>query len=244
MNQYKITLSIAGLDIPCIFEFSQNYKKCRLYKSEDQSFEKPLRVGEVEKGLFTNTYPDEKWNYNTEEKCMIPLVSDYLLQYSRLVFHCVAFVWNEKAWLITAPSGTGKTTQYRNLRKLYGEEIEIISGDNPVLHFKDDGSIVVYPSPWNGKENYRGNMNAELGGIIWLQQNNINQIETLKPEDAIMPIFRELNTYTKTEEQIHQLLRLEERLLTAKPIWKYSNDGTVESSRILMNTLREYEGVI
>lgn len=82
---------------------------------------------------------------------LCPKLSDAMLPFNRVFFHGTAFLWRGKAWIFAAVSGTGKTTQYLHWKALYGEEVQIINGDKPVLAF-DDGNITVHPSPWNGKE--------------------------------------------------------------------------------------------
>ncbi|MBQ9287785.1 MAG: hypothetical protein IJ212_05080 [Bacteroidaceae bacterium] len=87
------------------------------------------------------------------EYSLLPIrTSDLLLSMNRCVFHAVAFKWQERAWLIAALPGTGKSTQYKNLKELYPNEISIINGDKPILEVGDKGIIMVHPSPWNGKE--------------------------------------------------------------------------------------------
>ena len=238
-NQY--TIKLAGKIVPLKFYYRQTVE---LYQNFIQSFYEgngAIGVSEKEKAIFEENDLGYVWNYRAESKCLAALISDSFMPYNRLVFHSVAFFWNGKAWLITAPSGTGKTTQYRNLKKLYGNRIQIICGDNPVLHFQDDGIIMVYPSPWNGKENYRGAVAAPLGGIVWLLQNRENNIKRLPPRDAVVPIFRGINTYSRTPELVHQMFRLEERMITTVPIWKFENTGTLTSSKMLMKCLAEYE---
>lgn len=41
-----------------------------------------------------------------------PRVCDALLPYGRILFHGAAILWRGRAWIFTANSGTGKTTQY------------------------------------------------------------------------------------------------------------------------------------
>lgn len=60
---------------------------------------------------------------------------DALLPFERAIFHGVAFIWRGQAWLLTALSGTGKTTHYIQWKRQYGGEISIINGDKPVLDF-------------------------------------------------------------------------------------------------------------
>ena len=78
---------------------------------------------------------------------LIEPASDVLMTVDRCCLHGAAYVWKERAWILSAPSGTGKSTQYRNLTELYGQEICCINGDKPCLEFRADGSIMVHDSP-------------------------------------------------------------------------------------------------
>ena len=73
-----------------------------------------------------------------------------LLDSDRFLMHAVAFRWNNQAWLVTGPPGTGKSTHMRMLREQYDNEFTVICGDRPVLERSKDGSFFVHPSPWNG----------------------------------------------------------------------------------------------
>ena len=62
-------------------------------------------------------------------------ISDALMALDRIVIHAVALRWRDKAWLICAKSGVGKSTQARWLQKLRPGEFGVISGDRPILEF-------------------------------------------------------------------------------------------------------------
>ncbi len=88
-----------------------------------------------------------------EYRACIGLTSKHLLQWDCSIFHAMSFIWRGRAWLLTGPSGIGKTTQFHNWQRLYPGEAEVISGDMPVLERKEM-AVFVHPSSWNGKENY------------------------------------------------------------------------------------------
>ena len=238
--QYVINLS--GVPIPCRFQYIQNVQLCKKFIMRQYDGLDAVGVAEIERQIYHKAYPNDRWNYKTESKALVGVVSDELLLYNRMIFHSVAVLWHKKAWLISAPSGTGKTTQYKNLKQLYEEEIQIICGDNPILHFQENGTIMVFPSPWNWKERFCGDEVAPLAGIIYLAQGKEDIIERLSPGDAVVPVFHEINTYARTTELVNQLFKLEEKMITSVPIWRFENTGTKDSSRILMQCMKQYEG--
>ena len=217
LNQY--TIKIADRRVPLKFCCERTKELFRDFILSEYAGDSAMGVSDVEKAIFRENNPGYRWGYRMESKCLAALISDAIMPYDRLVFHSVAILWHRKAWLITASSGTGKTTQYCNLKQLYGNEIQVICGDNPVLGFQNNGAIIVYPSPWNGKENYGGAAAAPLAGIIWLTQGSENRIERMSPKEAVVPVFHEINTYSRTPELVHQMFQLEERMITSVPIW-------------------------
>lgn len=191
-----------------------------------------LSCDAYERNQYLEQFPEAGWDAYAEYKCLLNLASDAMMKHNQLLFHSAAILIGEKAWLLSGPSGVGKSTQYRNLKSLYPDDIEIISGDNPVLIFEKEG-ISVFPSPWNGKENWGSMKTGELAGIILLKQDTQNSIRAVSPEEAVIPVYEEINTYAKTEEQIHLIASLEEKLITSVPIWEFSNTGDADSSKML-----------
>ena len=119
----KHMFSLAGMSVPCCFSFEYNRKRYYHFFKGNYVGDDALCITDQEKQIYEKAYPDDPWGPPAESKLMIMLVSDYLLSKDRLIFHSVAFLWNNKAWLLTAPSGTGKTTMYRHLKKSFGDEI-------------------------------------------------------------------------------------------------------------------------
>lgn len=238
MKIYFGTLVLAGQPVNCGFEYLSNLGLCKEFLQKKYAGGLGIYAQKYERDVFLNSNPGKEWKEDAENKAMICLASDYLLPYNRMLFHSVAFVYKGNAFLVTAPSGTGKTTQYKNLKELYGDDIQIICGDNPVLHFIDQ-NIMVHPSPWKGKEGYGSMLVAPLGGIVYLKQASENRITQMEPKDAVIPIFNAINTYSKTPKLVDQMFKLEEKLITSVPVYLYENTGTLESSEILLNTLRK-----
>lgn len=164
-------------------------------------------------------------------------ISCMMMNYNRFLFHSAAFICCGKAWLLTGKSGVGKTTQYKNLRQLYPDEIEIINGDKPALEIFDNGKIIVHPSPWNGKENYKGTKSAELGGIIVLKQSSDNYIKQLNYKEAVIPVFTGIIQIYQNEKMINKTAEYAEKLITQVPVYQFENKGNYESTELLYKVI-------
>lgn len=174
-----------------------------------------------------------------EYRCLISRTSIYLLRYHACIFHSASFLYKNKAWLLCAPSGTGKTTQYLNWKRLFPDEIMMICGDMPVLECKEDTSIYVHPTSWNGKEHIGNHISAPLGGIIYLEQGNQNFISRYMPKDGIIPLFGQFMVIPDTADDVNQMVKLIDSMFRFYPVMKYINLGNDESTMILRDTINQ-----
>lgn len=189
-------------------------------------------------------FPEDAAPENIEFKAMIDLTSRVLLSYAPVcVFHAVAMNVLGKAWLITAPSGVGKTTQLKNWRLMKDvPDVGVICGDMPVLELSGDGTVVVHPSPWNGKEGYRGADAAPLGGIVCLERlcpGEENSIRLLEPKERLDRCLRQFVCLPETVEQTERLARLADAALSRYPVWLLRNRGDAESTALMIKTIEQ-----
>lgn len=176
----------------------------------------------------------------TEFYALLGITSRALLKQGKCLFHGVAFFWRDRAWIITAPSGTGKTTQLRMWQKLFGDEIELINGDKPVMECREDGSVWMYPSPWNGKENLSGSKSGRLAGIIYLEQSDHNEFNRIDLRSSILPVYRQFLYYGDYEEEIREVGHMLDVVLRNIPVWKLANLGDETSVKLTHNKLLHY----
>ena len=184
---------------------------------------------------------DEQSDAFLEYQCLMLATGNHLLSVSRALFHGVAFIWHDLAWIMTAPSGTGKTTQYRLWRRLWRKEIQIINGDKPLLECRNDDTVCVHSSPWMGKENLgRPGLQAKLGGIILLEQGDHNEIRRMNSGEAVIPLWLEFVSEPENTEQILYQADVLDRILNTVPVWKLINIGDEDSAILTRNALSEY----
>ena len=207
-----------------------------IHLSESDVFD--ILMTNDEFNFFRKIHSEDISDEYVEYKGLLYLTAKKLLVYNCCIFHAVSFIWKEKAWLLTGKSGIGKTTQYLNWNKFFPNEISMISGDMPVLDFNGN-KILVHPSPWNGKERIRGKASAELGGIIFLEQNIQNSIEYNGVNDSIISLFHQFSVFPENEEEICALAKMVQNIIENVPVWIFSNDGSSNSSVLLRKTILE-----
>ncbi len=94
--------------------------------------------------------------------------------------HSVSILYNNKAWLFSASSGTGKSTHAELWKKLYGAEI--INGDLNLTGYADNKAYI-YGLPWCGTSGICNTGKYELGGIFLLRRSERNYVEELSEDE-------------------------------------------------------------
>ncbi|MGF0033582.1 hypothetical protein ACQRBN_11535 [Bariatricus sp. SGI.154] len=232
---------LAGIPLQIDFLDSQAKK---YFDSYLDLTSKPLaRIGlsQEEFKIFRTCY-DKKLPDHYVEYCeLVSKASTALLPYGRCIFHSTAFLWEDKAYLFTAPSGTGKTTQYLHWKYLYRDKVSILNGDKPILELTPTGEFYIHSSPWKGKEGFGRNTSAPLAGIVFLEQGYKNSIRLLHPQEIVLPFLYQFLIDAQTIEELRMLLRMEEAVLLHTPIWKLTNLGDVASARLCHDTIKQYQ---
>lgn len=210
-----------------------------LTEAEGETFDIRLTRDYMEENRWIVT-PQTRDDF-LEFQTLMLATANHLLAHDRALFHGVSFLWRGRAWIITAPSGTGKTTQLRHWLGMLPREVQVINGDKALLECRADGTVWVHSSPWRGKERIgvprRG---GPLGGVILLEQGEENIITRLSPADAVFDLFVEFISIPETVEQIRLQRDILEKMLDAAPVWKLINRGDEASARLTQDTLAAY----
>ncbi|MBR4194324.1 MAG: hypothetical protein IKQ54_08370 [Oscillospiraceae bacterium] len=173
---------------------------------------------------------------HTEYSMLTEYFSDALLPFDRVILHGVALRWRNRAFLICAESGVGKSTQASFLQELRPGEFGIICGDRPILSFHDK-EIIVHSSPWNGKENWKGAAAAPLSGIIMLERGPQNKLYSLTEQEAGIPFYNHVIQSAWDPENVCRVASMITRLLYAVPIWKLVSNEVPASTRLLLESV-------
>ncbi len=201
-------INIADLNIkvihsyPYFKDFSKKYLTDSLLVdftvSVDQNdiiFEKNKCIEESEyENIPYQNFPDEY----LETTAIYRKIAQVLPKYNAIIFHGSAVAVENKAYIFTAKSGTGKTTHtllwLKNIKNSF-----IVNGDKPIIRIFDNG-IKVCGTPWCGKENLGANVQIPLSSICILNRGETNTIEKITFNDAISMLIGQ--TYCSPDTEI------------------------------------------
>lgn len=104
-----------------------------------------------------------------------------------VLMHASVIRCEGKGYLMTAPSGTGKSTHTR----LWHDHIpgcDLMNDDNPVVRIEGNEAII-YGSPWSGKTPCYRNIKAPIGAFVRIKQRPENNIRRLGALDSFIVLL-------------------------------------------------------
>ena len=160
-----------------------------------------------------------------------------LLRFQGFMLHSSAVVVDEKAYLFTADSGTGKSTHTVLWLEQFGERAYILNDDKPALR-RIEGKWYAFGTPWSGKHDISANVQVELAGIAILERSESNCIAPCMGTEAILKILRQANKH-KDKQSRDLLLDLVNKLITEIPVWKLQCNMDPEAAVIAYKAMSQ-----
>ena len=158
-----------------------------------------------------------------------------LLEYGGFMLHSSAVIVDGRAYLFSAPSGTGKSTHTGLWQKVFGEKAQILNDDKPAIRALSDG-VFAYGTPWSGKTDMNINVKASLAGICFLERSEENWIKKIDTNTAIA---RLLNQTIRPFEMkgMDLLLSHVDKVLTTVPVYKMGCNISEEAAIMAYNEM-------
>lgn len=153
-----------------------------------------------------------------------------LLNYDGLMLHASAVVVDGKAYLFSAPCGTGKSTHTGLWLQTFGDRAYILNDDKPALR-RQDGRWYAYGTPWSGKHDISVNIGVPLAGIAMVHRGDTNEIARWNGRDAIHAVMTQVNRPRDPAFRI-RLLELLDKLFREVPVWKLQCNMNPEAALV------------
>ena len=147
------------------------------------------------------------------------------------LFHAATVSYQDQCYMFLGKSGTGKSTHAR-LWLNYIEGTELVNDDNPVVRIDNDGSAIVYGSPWSGKTPCYRNVCYPLGGLVLLSQAPYNKIRRLKGIEAYAALVPSISGKRWDAHIADGLHQTEDALASHVPVWHLECLPDEEAARV------------
>lgn len=151
-----------------------------------------------------------------------------LLDHDGLQLHASAVVLDGKAYLFSAPCGTGKSTHAEKWMRLFGASC--LNDDKPALRHVG-GVWTAYGTPWSGKHDLSSPAGAALGGIAFLLRGEENRITRITPKEAL-PCLMSQTVCELSSQKLERMLTLVDDLLRSVPLWQLTCRNDDEAARL------------
>ena len=154
-----------------------------------------------------------------------------LLDFDGFLIHSSAVVMDGRAYLFSAPCGTGKSTHTALWQSCFGKDRALIlNDDKPALRL-EDGVFYAYGTPWSGKTDMNINMRVPLGGVCILARGAENKIAPFKGAKALHALL-EQTARSKDTVFMNKLLNLFGKLFEKVPVWRLECNTDPDAARV------------
>lgn len=229
-----IVIQLAGIRIRLENRFSFIEQQCKdfICEGDEAAFSvsvTPEEILEEQKfGNFSDGY--------CESICLYRHICERMPEYNVFLMHSSVLEVDGYAYAFTAKSGVGKSTHTALWLKNV-PNARVLNGDKPLYRVESDGSLTVFGTPWNGKENWGENISAKLAAVCFIERGEQNRIRRAEEDDAIGRLMHQL--YLRgSRESVNRQLILMDALVRAVPYYVLSCDISDEAALLSWNTMR------
>lgn len=173
------------------------------------------------------------------DNCMMIAYAFSTLRQDTLLVHASVIRKDGRGYLMTAPSGTGKSTHtflwYKNI-----PGCDLMNDDNPVVRVID-GRAYVYGSPWSGKTPCYRNVSAPIGAIVRIQQRPENTIRPMNAVESLAVLLSQVSSMKWDKGVYHTVCRTISKLLSCTPMYELGCLPNAEAARLCYETVSKAE---
>lgn len=174
-----------------------------------------------------NTYPFEY---------LSRIFSYFTITEGGVVLHGVLMEYNGKGVIISAPSGTGKTTHARMWRDT--QRALIINGDRALCR-KIDGKWTGFGMPWCGTSGEYINRSIQIDAIVVLEQAKENSVEKLDILQAFNHMMQNITAPTWEKKLLNKAMDCLEDMVNEIPVYKLKCTPDIEAVEVLKKEINK-----
>ena len=171
-----------------------------------------------------------------ESICVYRKICEKMPEYGVFILHSAVVEVDGLAYAFAAKSGVGKSTHLSLwLKAIPGARV--LNGDKPLFRLETDGSITVFGTPWQGKENWGYNGKAKLAALCFLERGEVNRICRADEDEVIARVLHQL-LLRGSRELVNRQLALLDQLIHAVPYFILQCNISEEAAVLCYQTMR------
>lgn len=151
--------------------------------------------------------------------------------------HAVSVLYRDRAWLFSAPAGTGKSTHAELWHSRFGTPV--LNGDLAMLSITDRGPLF-HPIPWCGTSGISLNETRPLGGITFLRRGEINSAALIASESRQLRLSNRIISPVWTESQLEENLGFAAALSAHTAMWELTCTPEPEAAVCMKAAIDRY----
>ena len=242
MDAFTMEIAGAVIGVQPMFQSTREY--CRPYlvdkapevvisvTTEDLAAEQLILEQEaVEQGIKPRKFKEPF----LERASIQRRVADFQVSCGALMLHGSTIAVDGKAYLFTAPCGTGKSTHTRLWRELFGDRAVMVNDDKPFLKVTSSG-VLAYGSPWCGKHGLATNICVPLQGICCLHRGKVNSITAADGKD-VLHILRDQAHSPADCVLLERSYELLDHIVQTVPLWQMWCNMDLNAARVSYDSM-------
>ncbi len=228
----RFSVRIADINILIQSIYESVYRDCRDYLiDEPQRHDIEIIIDEemISKELEQIRKKDKDFqSLKVAEGLLVHrLIAEALPDYNAFLMHGASVAVNNRAFLFSAKSGTGKTTHIRKWLENIDDSF-VVNGDKTVILLKDN-EVFACGTPWCGKERLGRNALIPLKSIIMMERSDRNHVEQVSFK-TVFPSLLEQTFQLAEPRKMRKILDLMSQMGQLVSFHKFYFDNYREDS--------------
>lgn len=172
-----------------------------------------------------------------ELNALYRMISEQMPEYNGMMIHASALSINGKGFLFSGRSGAGKSTHARMWRETFGDSVNMINDDKPLIRVMGE-TFWIYGTPVDGKHHLSSNTKAPLCGICFIRQGEENEIRKLSVSEALPKVMEQIYR-NEDGTYMQKLLELVDRLLMYTPVYELTCTISHEAAELACQKMKK-----
>lgn len=199
------------------------------YRQPNKKWEFCLEKTQTENTIYVRPdckkYAENIWNLVNKIE-----LSSLLLKKEALILHASYIIYRGQAILFTAPSGTGKSTQAQLWKDSRGAEI--VNGDRAIIKMNGE-QLYAYGLPFSGSSDICENREAQIRGIVVLEQAKGNCVKELSFLEKFKMLYSQVAVFRWKQEDVRDTIEVLNKMIQNISIVKLCCLPDVEAVDVL-----------